>query len=371
MKKMTTVTSSVLAALIAQAVVPFALPTVASAEATETALKAKSAGEVASLDEAKKMNLSLLIAATVVEQKFGKLAQIDQNVFDKYNKLRKYYLASVPVSALGVGVASGGIFLSNEVKFLSNALTAIARASGDVVIFSGKKIARFSVLTGIDVVLEKSYTKSHQSSTYVFNHFIEPLIPRHAGLSSAVAGGASVLGGSLYLFANEPNDVMSREMVRDLLGQSSAVRSRIDVLTNDMSAIFNLNSSQQAMFKTAMYDTVIEQSVKNKFSQDPKQYSLDAVKVMESQQIISKDQAEAVTRLRSILTDSPAADTPAETVQQAIEANVDSILDLASVLESYVNSTDFSNDASLKKELTALLGGAVAKLRLIGYSLKK
>lgn len=358
----------VLAATLASQPLMPAFASNSASTTTQTSMSSETRGELAALTDAQRLNLNLLIATVIVDQKMGALVAVDEAVAKKYQMLKAAYLGSVPTSSVGGAALALGQTSSARVEFLIAPLTALLRASGRGLVYSGRQIDAFSRVTGLDVVINKSVDVSARSVENVIVPILKIFVTKNTMLSSATGSASSVFAGSVFFLMNDSKEAMNWETARQVLGQNDVVRLRIDSIVNDMSSIFDLDSSAQAALKIAIYDEAMKQAVANKFSDDKSKYSLDIVDIMKSKKIITSSMAAAVETLRSLT--SGIKVTAAATNRAAIAENVEMSLNLAAVLESQLNSGRVQ-DPRLRAELERMLGSIVAKLSLIGFNLKK
>ncbi len=371
MKIKKTICSTVAVALSAQAIVAGSLPSVAQASARTVAAAEQvtaQLGEVAGLKGAQDLNLNLLIAATMVEQKFGGLIPVSEQIANRYNKMKSSYLGTVPTIIAG----SAATFLGNEsskrVEFLLKPLTALLRASGRAITFSGEQVEIFSRSTGLDKVLEKSSNVATWSVEEIIIPIAKLFLRGNLKIASGAVSASAVFAGSVTFMTNNSNEIMTWASARSLLGQDKAMNNRVDALVHDMSTIFNLTPSDAAKLKLAIYDEALRQAISHKFSEDPSKYSLDVIEVMSSQKLITADAAKAIGKLREVTTSMSASQDTAATIA-IIRDNVDSAIDLAALLaQQLATNTALKSDKQLVKELERMLGSLVAKLSLIGFN---
>lgn len=362
--------SSALAlALASQTVTPLLHPSIANAEPASAQASRSDRQELAALSETQKLALQMLIVSALVEKKAGELVQVDEKVAAKYNNMKIAYLGSVPATAVGGSAYYLGQESSKNVEFLIVPLTALVRASGRVLDASSNGIEKFLKVTGLDYVLRQSSNASEKSVDAVIKPILEVLVTKNTMLFSGASSTSSIFAGSVMFMMNNEREAMTWDQVRHLLGHDEIIRKRIDGTVSTVAAVFNLDPSQQAVLKQAIYDEVLRQAVANKFSTDLSKYSLDVVALMKQKQIISADIAEAVQKLR-VLAGGLSNTESNEATRKLIEENLDSVLNLAAVLESQINAGKIT-DARDRAEVERMLGSLSAKLMLIGFNLKR
>lgn len=330
---------------------------------------AATAADSAALSEAQKLNLNLLIMATITDQKIAGIVKIDEKVAARYQSLKASYLGSVPTTIVGGAASYLGQESSRKVEFIIAPLTALLRSSGRALTASGEALDYFSKLTGLDIVLRKSFDSSQRSIEQIILPILKVFVNRYTALSSGTSSASGIFAGSIYLMFHDANDVMTSDMARSVLGQNKVILARVDNLISDATAILNLNAAAQAKLKVDIYDEAVRQGVANNFSDDPSKYSLDVISMMQKSGSVSAETAQAVQKLRSLTQDLGLL-APAESIRQSVLENVDMALHLAALLETQLISGQI-RDPRLRAEIQRMLGGVAEKLMLIGYNFKK
>ena len=353
-------------ALTTQALAPMMLPSLS--HAADAAATTEARGELAAMTEAQRLNLNLLIATVVVDQKMGGLVEVDEAVARKYQLIKAAYLGSVPTTSVGGSAVALGEQSSKKVEFLIAPLTALLRFSGRQLVSSGRALDTFSRVTGLDTVITKGLELSEKSVEQVVLPILKVFVTKRTALSSATSSASAVFGGSVFFMMNDAKEAMTWERARQVLGQNDVVRARVESIVTEMAYIFNLDPSAQATLKIAIYDEAMKQAVANKFSQDKSKYSLDVVEIMRTKSLITSETASAVVALRGLTQN---IQTPAQAGTRGITIeNLDMAMNLAAVLESQLNSGRLQ-DPRLRGEVERMLGSLVAKLGLISFNMKK
>ncbi len=324
--------------------------------------------EKIALTEAQKLNLSLLILATVTEQRIGTLVKVDEKVAARYENLKSSYIGGFPTTVAGLAALYLGKESSKRVEFIIAPLTALLRQSYEGSVASSKAIDRFSQITGLDVVLRRSSAASEKSIEYVILPVLRILINRYTALSSAAVSASSVFAGSVYFLSHDSRDAMSSSTIRSLLGQEKVMSARVESLLNDVTNILALDGRAQARLKKDIFDEALRQGLAHNFSDDTEKYSLDVLSLLKNAGSIPAETATAVERLRYLAQDLGAI--PAATVRQSTLENVDMALGLAALLETQL-STGRITTPGVRAEMQRMLGGVTQKLMLIGYNLKQ
>lgn len=318
--------------------------------------------------------LSLIIATTKVEQSAGKLVAVDAEVAKKYTYLRTAYLGGVPTSGVTLGAGILGVESVKKVEFVLKPLTLLLRSVQTMGKLSIEGVEKFSIMTGLDKVIEASVDSSAKSAEVTYEKLIEPivrlLVNKHTMLSSGTSSLSASAGGSIFFMMNDSKEAMTVSQVRNVLGQDKVIRSRIDAEVKGLSDIYNLSADQQSQLKVAIYDDIIRQAVENNFSEDSSQYKLDVVKLMADKKIVDSATAAAVLKIRSLVQQLTAVTVNDANTREVTVQNTEMALQLAALLESQLTSNNVK-DQAVRAEIERMLGSVAAKLAVIGFNLKK
>lgn len=326
--------------------------------------------EALALSDAQKLAIELMIAATILDQQGVSIAAVDESIKRKYMYIKTN---SIDLSLTGVATSFAGAttyWSSQKVESVSELVTAMLRASAEVLKYSSNASEKVFNSLGITWLLERSV----DSSTWAYNNLgIKHVLEwsSRKGIREFMAAGTALssAGISIMYLTNDTNEAVSYATIRNMLGQDEQMRRRVDSTVETLSSIFNLQASGKDKLKLALYDEVLKQAIKNKFSEDASKYNIDLIDLMLKNQLIDRETADAVLKIRQIAKEITPSTNVVEMKAATLEA-VDMSLALAAMLEQQIHSQKVK-DAKTLKHLQTLLGSITAKLTLIGFNLKK
>jgi hypothetical protein len=373
MKKKMNLRMGLSATLAMTFVAPMLAPMAAFANTGITTIKVKEQGSQLALDQSTLTMLSLVLAVAKVEQNAGGLVAVDPAVAAKYEMIRKAYLGSVPTTAItGLAVGLGGESV-RRVEFVLKPLTLLLRGSQKLSVMTLNGVEAFSQATGLDKVMNAAFDSSGKTLQSSYDNIIEPMVKifvtRNTSLSSGTSSASAIGAGSLFFMMNDSKEAMTKETVRNILGQNDIVRSRVEAAVSGIAQIYSLSTEQQARLKVAIYDNVIKQAVENNFSEDMTKYNLDITSLMVEKQIIDKSEIAAITKVRSIALKLTRTSESDESIKQLATENTEMALALAALLESQLSNSKL--DGANRAEVERMLGSVVSKLTLVGFNINR
>ncbi|MEQ1875726.1 MAG: hypothetical protein ABL958_03710 [Bdellovibrionia bacterium] len=355
------------AALIGATIMPMLPPSVVFAQSPSMNLEERK--ELAALTESQKLAVKALVMAAIVDSKVSDLVQVDEKMTNRYNSLRYSYLGSVPTAAMGGLATYTGTESLRKVEFVVKSLTSVLRAGWEAAKWTGKQIS--SVLDALNV--DKAFNFSSKQSERTWD-LIQPvlklLITKNTAISSASVGTGAVFAGSVYFTFKDSKEAMSTTAVRNLLGQDDAIRSRVDGLVASIAPVVNMNAADQAKLKILIYDNVLEQAVKNKFSEDRSLYSLDIIDLMAKNNLADKNAVEGLASLRELAKAIKIEPGEAVSPKEIIVQNADIALGLAAVVEMQLQSGSIK-DLKTQEALKGMLADIHVNMTLLGFNFKK
>lgn len=320
--------------------------------------------------DTQKLALQVLIAATILDSKGYEFVAVNDEIIKKYGTYKASFLGAVPTSIAGsAAIYTTGEFLKTVESVLAP-ITALLRGIYSVLQVSSTHLETVLTFLKVDKALELSVDSSKQTYTLLIEPVIKLLITKNTAISSASSAAVGTAGTSSFLLMNDAKEAMTTAQVRSLLGQDDLIKSRINQAADSTADIFNLSSQEKDVLKIAIYDNILEQAIKNKFSSDASLYKLDVLEILVSKNLISVATADAAKKLRGIANGDIVSEKSQEEVRTLLLQNLDATLALAAVIEQQLNSGKVT-DKVLAAELQRMLGSLTAKLALIGFNLKQ
>jgi len=331
----------------------------------QTATPEQQAGVQASLTVAQRNAMRLLIFTSVLSARTGDdIVKVRPEVRKKYDRLRNSVFASMPVTSVGLltGYATKGSF--EEFQSVVGAITAVVKFIGRGVIKGLHMSWDLLEKIGIDKILNASGTSSEK----VWN-FIQPVvkifITKGALTMSAALSGSAILGASSFMLTHDAESALTHSTIRSILGEDKALQKQTDAVVVDLSAIFDLNASQQAIFKEALLEEVTKQGIANKFRSDVK-YDINIVKILADRNLISREEAVAAELYKKMYDASTSHRADLNDLEK-LKVQVDAITALSAILEEI--SLSGRLNAQSDKEVADLLMNTERNLKLIKANL--
>jgi hypothetical protein len=368
MKSSSFVKTMLAVALATQAVAPAAWAN--GDEKAKQAVSQSSRRAALALSDSQKLALNLMIAATMLDQQGVSIARVDESINKKYMYIKQN---SIDMSLTGVGVSVAGgatYYSSKQIDSVLNVVTVALRACANGIKFSSEVTADVLKAIGVVWAMEKSvkgseFAYEHLGVKYVLEWSSKKGVREFLLATTALSSA----GTSVMYLTHNTNQALSYTAIRKMLGQEEEMRKRVDGTVETLSSIFNLSAAGQDKLKLAIYDEVLKQAVANKFSDDASKYSLDVIDLMLKNQLIDKQTADAVVRLRGIAAEITPSSNMGD-IKSATLENVDMALALAALLDQQIQSQTI-RDAKTLRNIQTLLGSVHAKLSLIGFNLEK
>ncbi len=329
----------------------------------------KNAALKSSLTTSQQLAIKLLIANALVTRKIGKVVEVDPNIQKNYGRVRGMILGSIPASSV-TGIAGYlGKESAEEFKSILTPVTELVKFLGTMSYESAKASWELIEKIGLNIILEKS----GKSIEWSFKNIIEPIVKSSITKGSAVASGAVTAAGlaatsSFLLFNPTAEGALSFDVIRQVLGYNQNVEKNIDLMIEQVSAVFDLNATDKANLKLAIVEETLKQAVENEFSSDSSRYKLDIVKIMKDKKIITEEVADVVSSLRTAYERTTSTDRTTVSDVEMLKSNLNAVLALHAMLATTVESGSITDEA-MREKMQQLLGGVSARLMLLGFNL--
>ncbi len=339
-----------------------------SSESKNTESSSITKSESSAVEQSQLMALKYLVMAAALRDKVPDSIRIDTKVEEKYNNIRGKFLGAVPASSTASATAYFAKDAAKQVIFRLEFLTTAFRAFYRGSVLATNKLLDLAKLLKLDVGSGKSVEVARISYENLIVPMVKVLVKAHfdKSISAGIAGGTFY--SSYSLLANDAKEIIRKDWVRSVLGMNNVIRQRVNELSAGAASVFELTPSQTEILQMAIYDKVLSLAIENKFSEDPKLYSLDLMEVMESKALVSKEVSQGVRELGKIAA-TLQSEKDQKTVSDIVALNAEVVIQTAKVLESILEK-DLVKEAKTKATMEQMLGLLVVQLGRVNFNLK-
>ena len=320
---------------------------------------------------APKESLRLLVFNSLISSRAGKLVSTE-NLEKRISKITKLTYMSVPASVVGGAVSSQAKVLGEVFKSVLAPITALIKAVAASSVAVGEFSSQISTTSSKAIHLDQILEFSSKTSVQSYQKIIAPIVAKlvfkgSTELFNVLIGVGSLYGSFMYVFGDKQNNVAG-DMARSMFGYNRELRMNIDTLTKSLAAVYDIPADKQAVFKEKLFNAMLIEAKRNGFKSDA-EYSVDVLKLMAKNNIITTEQAIVANNLKTIADQATEAQVGAEKrdARKELKQNVDTVIVLTAILEEiYENGNLSSADKANAKKM---LVHAHANLNLINYNL--
>jgi hypothetical protein len=319
------------------------------------------AGVNASTKKIDETVLRALVFNLMLSERAPMIVDIPREVQNRWNSIRVGILGSPFIASTAGGTSALGKSSADKFESISQPITTFFRAIGASVNASGEVSADVARALRIDWVLEQSSVRMERSFDFI-KPIVELFVQKGSLYSVGTGLGLSSLGISFYLAFKDPNEALTISQIRSLVGYNAVVMKRIDQAAADLAVMYNVDAAQQAQFKRALFDHLIEMAAKRKFDRNGK-YTLDVIDVLKTQGLITNAQWIAARDLSQIVKIATRHPLLKLSEIKTLASRVDLVTSLCAFLEAQVQSERLTRED--EREANQLLLDARRNLRLV------